>query len=206
MLLETHTPQTTYLEKHPIMLSVSSLPRVLIIPGNGCSPVHSANWYAYMETQLNASGRFSQVILRDMPDPNQAKEAVWLPFIRSELKIDENTIIVGHSSGAVASLRLLETSKLLGCVLVAACYTDLGDAGERQSGYYSRPWNWSGIKSNARWILQYHSKDDPFIPAAEADHIAAHIGSEYKLYSDKSHFFGAGDVQDIVQDIIAKVL
>ena len=36
-----------------------------------------------------------------------------------------------QSSGAVAAMRLLEKTPLLGAVLVSACHTDLGDAGER---------------------------------------------------------------------------
>ena len=40
-------------------------------------------------------------------------------------------MLVGHSSGAVAAMRLLEKTPLLGAVLVSACHTDLGDAGER---------------------------------------------------------------------------
>lgn len=125
------------------------MPRVIIVPGNGCSPVYDANWYAFMKQKLDATEKFSEVILRDMPDPMRARESIWLPFIRHTLLVDENTIFIGHSSGAVAGMRLLEDTKLLGCVLVAACHTDLGDMGERLSGYYNRAWKWNKIKSNA---------------------------------------------------------
>ena len=155
------------------------LPRVVIIPGNGCSSVLNSNWYRFMQKELLQTNKFSEVILQDMPDPFQARESIWLPFIRNQLKLDGNTIFIGHSSGAVAGLRILEETKLLGCVLVAACYTDLGDKGERLSGYYNRPWKWDKIKSNSEWILQYHSLDDPFIPIQEANHIAASVGSTY---------------------------
>ena len=40
-----------------------------------------------------------------MPDPNVARESIWLPFIRDVLKADERTIVVGHSSGAEAAMR-----------------------------------------------------------------------------------------------------
>ncbi len=85
---------------------VAVLPRVVIVPGNGCSPVLEANWYKWMRDCL--------------------RETIWLPFIQNELRVDDNTILIGHSSGAVAGLRLLENVRLLGCVLVAACHTDLG--------------------------------------------------------------------------------
>ena len=140
-----------------------------------------------------------------MPDAFEAKESFWLPFIRSSLKVDENTVYIGHSSGAVAGMRLLEDSKLLGAVLISACHTDLGDAGERKAGYYNRPWKWTQITSNAEWILQYHSDDDPFIPRAEADHVAWSLQSDYTCFSDRSHFFSPSDVEDVIRDILAKL-
>lgn len=191
----------------PIRISQAGVrfPRVIIVPGNGCSPVHNANWYSWMENELIQSGRFSEVLLKDMPDPDNARERVWIPFIRDELKADENTILIGHSSGAVAAMRYLETNKLFGCVLVSACYTDLGIESERISGYYSRPWLWDSIKENSKWITQYHSTDDPFIPRAEADHVAANTGSEYTCFTGRSHFFSSRDVRHILPDILRHI-
>ena len=56
------------------------------------------------------------------------------------LKADENSIIVGHSSGAEAAMRYCEEHKVRGIVLVAACHTDLGHPSEAISGYYNRAW------------------------------------------------------------------
>jgi predicted alpha/beta hydrolase family esterase len=181
------------------------MPRVVIVPGCGCSPVRSSNWYAWMQEGLLKTGLFSDVVLRDMPDPQLARESVWIPFIVNDLGVDEDTIIIGHSSGAEAAMRLLENHKLLGCVLVSACHTDLGIESERKSKYYSRPWNWETIRGNTQWILQYHSTDDPFIPREEADHVAENLRSEYKCFEDKSHFFHDTDVDVILSDIIEKM-
>lgn len=140
-----------------------------------------------------------------MPDPYDAKEEIWMPFIKCEMKVDENTVVIGHSSGAVAAMRLLEHTKVLGCVLVSTCHTDLGCESERISNYYSRPWEWDKIKSNASWILQYHSADDHLIPIAEADYVAESLGSEYTRYPNRSHFFEPRDVKDIFEQIVNKV-
>ena len=66
--------------------------------------------------------------MEDMPDPYEAKQTIWLPFMRDVLKADERSIIVGHSSGAEAAMRYAEENKVRGIVLVAACHTDLGHA------------------------------------------------------------------------------
>ena len=184
-----------------------SLPRVIILPGNGCpeDSIRECNWYGWMEDELKNSNQFSEVILHDMPDPMEAKETIWIPFIKEKLKVDENTIVIGHSSGAVACMRLLETTKLLGCILVCTCYTDLGDENERISGYYNRPWDWELIKKQTNWILQYHSNDDPCIPISEANYVADKLSSEYKTSSNRSHFFNVRDAQLVFNDLIHKL-
>lgn len=180
-------------------------PRVIILPGNGCTPVEDCNWYAWMQQELQGTSLFSEVVLKDMPDPYEAKESIWIPFIKSSLGVDENTIVVGHSSGAVAAMRLLENTPVLGCVLISACHTDLGCESERISNYYSRPWEWDSIKTNSAWIMQYHSIDDNLIPIQEADFVAENINSEYTRFQNRSHFFRPRDVRDIVVDIVKKV-
>jgi hypothetical protein len=59
---------------------------------------------------------------------------------------------LGPRGGAAAAMRLVEQNKVLGLVLVAAYDDDLGDELERNSGYFSRPWDWHKIRSNAGFI------------------------------------------------------
>ena len=40
--------------------------------------------------------------------------------MREKLKVDGETLLIGHSSGAAAALRLLETDVVGACMLVAA--------------------------------------------------------------------------------------
>ena len=71
-----------------------------------------------------------------MPDPNECKEHIWIPFIKDQLKDKENIYILGHSSGAVCLMRLLESFKINGAIIVSGCISDLGEESERISGYY----------------------------------------------------------------------
>jgi len=202
-------------------------PRIVIVPGNGCTPIHEANWYAQMKEACLASDLFSEVVMPEyeMPDPYGAKETIWVPFILDELKADANTILIGHSSGAEAAMRLLEEHALFGCILVCACHTDLGEPNEASAGYYARPWQWEAIRANSGFILQYHSIDDPFIPQEEANHVASSLGlplidvgeggggapafgdkGGYKLFKRKQHFFSSRDVLPLVLQDVAEML
>ena len=178
-------------------------PRVVILPGNGCTS--NDNWYKSFQRDLQATGRFSDVVLRDMPDRDVARERYWMPFILDEMGIDEHTIVVGHSSGALAAMRLAEKHRLLGIVLVAACHTPMGIQNEIASGWYNRPWEWAKMKENTGFILQLHSLDDRFIPIAEADHVASSLGSEYTKYHNRDHFFSHADVRELPAMILAKL-
>ena len=96
-------------------------------------------------------------------------------------------------------MRFAENNQLLGTVLVSAAYTDLDDDMEKQSGYFSRPWQWDKIKENQKWIIQFGSKDDPYIPLEEFRHIHKVLNSEYFEFSDRGHFM---DNQDTFPEII----
>ncbi len=161
------------------------LPKVILVHGN-FGGTGSDNWFPQVKKELEKLG--FEVLAPTMPDNDLAREKYWLPFLKDKLKADENTVIIGHSSGAVAAMRYAESNKLYGSVLVGACYTDLGDEHEIKSGYYNRPWQWDKIKANQNWILQYASTDDPYIPIEEARHINKNLKTEYFEDSNKGHY------------------
>ena len=84
------------------------------------------------------------MVNQTFPDNVKARARTGCPI--SNLGADEHTILIGHSSGAVAAMRYAETHRLLGSILVGVCHTDLGDSGEAASGYYREPWQWDRIR------------------------------------------------------------
>ena len=66
-------------------------------------------WLANKFKELNIA-----VDLRGFPDHLRARENIWKPFAVDTLGLDEFTLLVGHSSGAACSLRLLEEHKVAG--------------------------------------------------------------------------------------------
>lgn len=177
------------------------LKKVVIIHGNGgCT--NQVNWIPWLKAELVKNN--IKVIAPTMPDNVEAKASIWLPYMHDKLQCDKNTIIVGHSSGAVAAMRYAEQYKILGSVLVAACYTDLGYKSERISGYYDAPWRWNAIKNNQPWIVQFASNDDPFIPIEEARHIHEQLASDYYEFTNQGHFMDK-TIPQLVSIIIKKL-
>lgn len=166
-------------------------PKIILVHGNGGGTLKD-HWFPSVKKALEAKGL--TVVAETMPDNVLARESEWLPFLKDKLHADENSIIIGHSSGAVAAMRYAENNKLYGSVLIGACYTDLGDKDEKKSGYYDRPWQWDKIKANQKWIVQFASTDDPYIPIEEARYIHKHLQSEYTEENDQGHY--GSDVEE----------
>lgn len=161
--------------------------KVIFIPGNGGGSPKD-NWFPYLKEALEKYK--VQVIASEFPDNILARESYWVPFLKDNLKADEQSILVGHSSGAIAAMRYAETSRLYGSVLVGAYHTDLGIAAEVESGYFNRPWNWEAIVKNQNWIIQFAALNDPWIPIQEARFVRDMLKTEYHESLDAGHFGG----------------
>ncbi len=161
--------------------------KAIFIPGNGGSSTQD-NWFPAVKLELEAHG--VEVISVVFPDPYLARQSYWIPFLRDELKADEKTILIGHSSGAIAAMRFAEEYLILGSVLVGAYHTDLGMESEKKSGYFDKAWNWDAIKCNQQWTILFASQDDPWIPVKEPRYLHEQLDCEYHEFKDQGHFGG----------------
>ncbi len=166
-------------------LTSSNSIKVIMIHGNGKSTPHD-HWFPLVQAKLEEMGL--KVVACQFPDAELARATYWLPFLKDELKADQNTIFIGHSSGAVAAMRYAEENRILGTILVGASHTDLGLERERLSGYFDEPWQWEALKNNQQWIIQFASVDDPWIPIEEARFIHQQLGSAYYEFENRGHF------------------
>lgn len=177
------------------------IPKVILIHGNGGSTA-ADTWFPWVERECAALGL--PVINQTFPDNVKARARFWLPHLEA-LGADEHTILIGHSSGAVAAMRYAETHRVLGSILVGVCHTDLGDSGEAESGYYAAPWQWERIRQNQEWIAIYHSTDDPLIPIAEPRFVAKQLKCSYFELNGRGHFVDTRELPEAVQYIRRKL-
>ncbi len=161
--------------------------KVIFIPGNGGGSPKD-NWFPWLKKELESLG--CNVIASEFPDNDLARESYWIPFLKESLKADAQTVLVGHSSGAIAAMRFAEENPLLGSVLVGAYHTDLGYPKEKQSGYFDRPWKWDSIGRNQQWIIQFAGVNDPWIPIEEARFIHEKLHTDYYESLTAGHFGG----------------
>jgi len=163
--------------------------KLIIIPGNGCSDIRNANWYQWLADTLKSdytnTANNLEIICETMPDPYTARAKYWIPFIKSKLESADKVYVVGHSSGAVAILRLCEElgQDIDAAFVVSACATHLGDDNEKASGYYptqpdgtKKPWRFDLIRKKCKKLVFLSSVDDPFIPVNEPRLLAKELG------------------------------
>lgn len=161
--------------------------RAILIHGNGGGKP-TDNWFPYLQRELEKIGIKTEA--PQFPDADLARASYWIPFLKETLKADENTIIIGHSSGAIAAMKFAEENRILGSVLVGAYHSDLGIEKEKLSGYFNAPWDWNAIKMNQRWIIQFAGVNDPWIPIEEARFIHKKLDTDYHESIDQGHFGG----------------
>jgi predicted alpha/beta hydrolase family esterase len=165
------------------MTVMQRLPSVVMI--HGAPGYAEEGWQPQVRAQLNSLG--FAVESQTLPDSDRGRCAMWIPHLES-MGIDEQTVLIGWSTGAVAAMRYAQRHRILGSVLVGAYSTDLGDPAERDSGWFIDPWDWEAIKANQQFILQFASTDDDLVPIAEQRVVRDHLDPTYVEHTDRGHY------------------
>ncbi len=174
--------------------------KVVFAPGNGGCTTKQF-WFPYVQKELEKQG--VEVVAAVFPDPELARAKYWLPFLRNELMVDQDTVIVGHSTGAIAAMRYAEQYPILGSILVGSYYTHLNIDTEKQSGYFNAQWQWEKIRNNQQWTVIFSSQDDPWIPITEPRFIHQQLQCEYHEFTNQGHFGGDYDKKSFPELVTA---
>ena len=108
-----------------------------------------------------------------------------------EQKIDENTILIGHSLGGVFTLRVLEQLKhsvravfLVGTPIGVKPIANY----DRDSSFSGFDFNWSTIQANSKHFTVYQSDDDPYVSLGNGEQLAKKLGVELSFIPKAGHF------------------
>lgn len=160
----------------------------LILHGTGGYPTE--NWFDWLRQELEQSGCPTQV--PQLPDANRPNIKRYNQFLLHELQCDFNqdTILIGHSSGAVAILGLLqalpESVQVDTCYLVGSFKDDLG--WEALRDLFNPPLDLARIKTKAKHFIFIHADNDPYCPLAHAEYLATQLAGELLIKEGQKHF------------------
>lgn len=160
----------------------------LILHGTNASS-HS-NWFPWLHEQLTHRGW--NVWVPDLPHADKPNIQRYNQFIfnNSTWQFTKETVLIGHSSGAVAILGLLQALPddvvVDTCILVGAFSNDLG--WESLQELFLTPFDFQKIKHHARHFIFIHSDNDPHCPLEQAEYLAKKTGGKVIIRPGEKHF------------------
>ena len=158
----------------------------VILHGTGADS-HS-NWFQWMKEKLSEKG--GKVWVPNLPNSMYPNSLVNAKFVLDRWEFNEDSLIIGHSSGAVLALYLLqnlpEDVVVDRVFLVSVFKDDLGWPNLKD--IFVEPLDWEKIKSGAREIVILQSSNDPHIPLDQAEFIAKKLDAELIVKKGQDHF------------------
>jgi predicted alpha/beta hydrolase family esterase len=159
----------------------------IILHGTDNTP--EGNWFRWLEKELER--RDYKVWLPQLPDaamPHAEKYNNLL--LNSNFDFNRDTILIGHSSGAVAILNLLQELKddteIKAAFLVGAFKSPL-DVSAR-SELFPKPFDFAKIKSRCHKFVFIHSDNDPYCPLSDAEFLSEKLGGRLVVEKGQGHF------------------
>lgn len=150
----------------------------------------SSGLISYLQERL---GEAYHVLSPGMPDPDYV---LWKAQIANEIKaLDGEVLLVGHSLGGSVLLKYLSEEgckrTISGLFLVAAPHWGKDDNWQNEE--YTLSNSFAAKLSHISKLFLYHSRHDPVVPLAHAQHYAKQLPQAVtRTYEGDDHYFGEG--------------
>lgn len=141
-----------------------------------------------------------------MPDAGAPAFEKWVPFLEALVGTpDEDTLIVGHSMGGQAALRLLERlpeGTRVGRVVLVAPVVDEILGADPDEMAVARPWlerplDFEKIKRSVGALVGIFSDNDRWIPLASETVLREQMGAKTIILHERGHFSGDDGCHEI---------
>jgi predicted alpha/beta hydrolase family esterase len=160
--------------------------RALIL--HGIDSDQTGNWFPWLKAELEKIGY--EVWVPDLPNADRPNVQRYTKFLLDKNWDFQDSLVIGHSSGAVEVLDLLENLpegvKVDTAIMVAIFKGDLGWEALKDLGYLR--FDYAKIRQNAKQLIVIHSDDDPHCALDDAVEIAKDLGAETKILHGMKHF------------------
>jgi len=162
--------------------------KAVIIHGTKGSP--EGNWFQAVAAELDAQG--FHTFVPQFPTPEGQNLDNWLATFESEIgELDQHSILIGHSVGAVFVLRLLEMIQIPvhTAVFVAGFTGRLGlpEFDALNATFVSTQFDWEKIGSNASHFICLSGSNDPYVPFEQGKQIANSLGVPHLVIDGGGH-------------------
>jgi uncharacterized protein len=162
--------------------------KAAIIHGSGGSI--KRNWFQWLKNELESDGY--QTFLPQFKTPEEQSLENWRSQFEYEVgELDNNSLLVGHSIGAVFILRILEKLKSpIHTAVFVAGFTgkiDIEEFDQINASFIAEPYDWLKIKANAKNIICFSGSNDPYVPIIQGQEIADKLNVERIVIEKGGH-------------------
>ena len=163
--------------------------KAVILHGTDGKPSH--NWFPWIKSELESRG--FKVWIPELPNNHTPNRHVYNNFLLDSNWDFKNNLVIGHSSGAVSVLNLLEDNRCpsidTGILVGAWAKMDGTDLDKKQfkNLFPEDGFNFSKIKEKSKKLIFLHGDDDPYCPLAQAKWLAKQTSSEIIIIPGGQH-------------------
>lgn len=180
-------------------------------PGSNFLFLHAYNdtsadvFWPWLKRELESRG--AKVQSPDLPGGSNPDINAQVEFILKNMSINENTTIVTHSLGGVASLKLLPRikHKIKKLVLIAPPLNpSFKDGVERPGVEASNDWifDFASVKQKAKDIVVLEDKNDHIIPQSHTREIASRLNARLVVSKPDQPHFNSVEARQVLSELI----
>lgn len=165
---------------------MNNMKNVLILHGTDNNS--QKHWFPWLKKELEKRGY--NVWVPDLPHADKPNIERYNAFIFPRWEFTNETIIVGHSSGSVAILGILEhlpKNRVINKAILVAGFTDDLDY-DAVKEMFVKPFDWKKIKTKAKKFVLFHSDDDPYVPLWHGEKLKKYLQGELIIMKGQRHF------------------
>jgi uncharacterized protein len=162
--------------------------KAAIIHGTKGSP--AGNWFPWLAAELESRG--IETLVPSLPTPDGQNLNSWLQAFDAQVgTLPSESLLIGHSVGAVFALRLLERVKNpVGTAVIVAGFTGklgLPEYDALNSSFVFGAFNWPVIRRNSKRIICLAGDNDPYVPTEQGKEIAEGLGAKLIVIPGGGH-------------------
>lgn len=188
------------LTSYAVLFVKEQVKRAFIVPG--WKATSKSSWFEWLAARLTSDG--VPAVILNMPHPWIPIMDKWQKAIQLSVgKADEGVYLIGHSAGAAAILRYLESlpagSRIGGCVLVAGFPQALFH--KKLPHFLTRRSQVGKLSGKCGWLLAIHSDDDWRVPLSNGHWLADKLGAKLIVLKSAGHITAKSGYRELPEEV-----
>jgi len=165
-------------------------------------------WYPHFKTEMEKEG--IEVVIPALPNPEISSAEQWISILQKEAKEKpEETLLIGHSIGGTALMRMLEKSEsqFAGLIMVSTAGFDLGYPALKD--FFAKEFDYQSISEKAGFFINYYSSNDQVLapdPMRHAQIFLDQLNAKTIFLDNRGHFAPFDDcvaIPELVEEVLS---